>query len=56
MKNTSVKSLLVTAAMTGLLSVGMPAFASAHASRIAAGDGEGSNAATDFFGNHAQEK
>ncbi len=30
MKNTSVKSLLLTAAMTGLLSVGVPAFASAH--------------------------
>ena len=32
MKNTSVKSLLLTAAMTGLLSAGVPAFASAHTS------------------------
>jgi hypothetical protein len=32
MKNTSVKSLLITAAMTGLLSAGVPAFASAHSS------------------------
>ncbi|HME33306.1 MAG TPA: hypothetical protein VKG65_11180 [Terriglobales bacterium] len=32
MKNSQTKSLLLTAAMTGLLSVGMPAFASAHAS------------------------
>jgi hypothetical protein len=30
MKNTSVKSWLLTAAMTGLLSAGVPAFASAH--------------------------
>jgi hypothetical protein len=30
MKNNSVKSLLLTAAMTGLLTVGVPAFASAH--------------------------
>jgi hypothetical protein len=32
MKSTSVKSLLLTAAMTGLLSAGVPAFASAHSS------------------------
>ena len=32
MKSTSVKSLLLTAAMTGLLSAGVPAFASAHPS------------------------
>ena len=30
MKNTSRKSLLLTAAMAGLLSAGVPAFASAH--------------------------
>jgi len=30
MKNNSAKSRLLTAAMTGLLTVGMPAFASAH--------------------------
>ena len=30
MKNNSAKSLLLTAAMTGLLTVGMPAFASAQ--------------------------
>ena len=30
MKINSVKSLLLTAAMTGLLTVGVPAFASAH--------------------------
>jgi hypothetical protein len=34
MKNTQTKSLLLTAALTGLLSAGVPAFASAHNSTI----------------------